>query len=86
MVRLLQPEAGMRIYDPCVGSGGMLILSRDYVQETGGDPQDIALYGQDANGSVPMGHSRVDPRRSLSGPSAYNGAHCYLVTCTDKRT
>ncbi len=52
MVRLLQPEAGMRIYDPCVGSGGMLILSRDYIQETGGDPQNIALYGQDANGSV----------------------------------
>ena len=31
---------------------GMLILSRDYVQETGGDPQNLALYGQDANGSV----------------------------------
>jgi type I restriction enzyme M protein len=26
MVRLLQPKEGMRIYDPCVGSGGMLIL------------------------------------------------------------
>ena len=52
MVRLLEPQQGMRIYDPCVGSGGMLILSRDYVEETGGDPQDLALYGQDANGSV----------------------------------
>jgi type I restriction enzyme M protein len=52
MVRLLQPEQGMRIYDPCVGSGGMLIVSREYVQETGGDPRDLALYGQDANGSV----------------------------------
>lgn len=52
MVRLLAPEPGMRIYDPCVGSGGMLILSRDYVRETGGDPQDLALYGQDSNGSV----------------------------------
>ena len=39
MVRLLEPQQGMRIYDPCVGSGGMLILSRDYVEETGGDPR-----------------------------------------------
>ena len=26
MVRLLKPVEGMRVYDPCVGSGGMLIL------------------------------------------------------------
>jgi type I restriction enzyme M protein len=52
MVRLLDPQPGMRVYDPCVGSGGMLIMSRDYVKETGGDPRDLALYGQDANGSV----------------------------------
>jgi type I restriction enzyme M protein len=52
MVRLLDPQPGMRIYDPCVGSGGMLILSRDYIRETGGDPHDLALYGQDSNGSV----------------------------------
>jgi type I restriction enzyme M protein len=42
----------MRIYDPCVGSGGMLILSREYVEETGGDPDDLSFYGQDANGSA----------------------------------
>jgi type I restriction enzyme M protein len=42
----------MRIYDPCVGSGGMLILSREYVRETGGDPDDMAFYGQDANGNA----------------------------------
>jgi type I restriction enzyme M protein len=52
MVRLLKPQAHMRIYDPCVGSGGMLILSREYVAETGGDVRDLALNGQDANGSV----------------------------------
>jgi type I restriction enzyme M protein len=52
MVRLLDPREGMRIYDPCVGSGGMLILSRDYVREIGGDPHNMALYGQDSNGSV----------------------------------
>ncbi|MBM4466415.1 MAG: SAM-dependent DNA methyltransferase [Chloroflexi bacterium] len=52
MVRLLKPQAAMRIYDPCVGSGGMLILSREYVAETGGDVRNLALYGQDANGGV----------------------------------
>ena len=52
MVRLLRPQTGMRVYDPCVGSGGMLILSREYVEQTGGDPRNLALYGQDANGGV----------------------------------
>ncbi len=52
MVRLLKPQPGMRIYDPCVGSGGMLILSREYVAETGGNVHDLRLYGQEYNGSV----------------------------------
>lgn len=52
MVRLLKPQPGMRIYDPCVGSGGMLILSNQYVEEHGGDPRNLGLYGQDANGGV----------------------------------
>ncbi|RLC85357.1 MAG: SAM-dependent DNA methyltransferase, partial [Chloroflexi bacterium] len=52
MVRLVKPREGMRIYDPCVGSGGMLILAREYVQLTGGDPRNLRLYGQDNNGSV----------------------------------
>ena len=28
MVRLVDPQPGMRIYDPCVGSGGMLITAK----------------------------------------------------------
>src|SRR5947209_13943271 len=35
MVELVQPQAGMSVYDPCSGSGGMLILSKDYVEEHG---------------------------------------------------
>ena len=50
MVRLLKPEADMRIYDPCCGSGGMLLLSKAYVQEHGDGK--IRLYGQDNNGGV----------------------------------
>jgi type I restriction enzyme M protein len=52
MVRILKPQEGMRIYDPCVGSGGMLILSKQYVEEHGGNPHNLRLYGQDNNGGV----------------------------------
>ncbi len=52
MVEILQPQPGMRIYDPCVGSGGMLILSKQYVEEHGGDAENLSLCGQDENGGV----------------------------------
>jgi len=46
MVRILKPAAGMRVYDPTCGSGGMLIISREYVEQSGGDPRDLVLAGQ----------------------------------------
>ncbi|MER7791650.1 class I SAM-dependent DNA methyltransferase [Streptomyces sp. NPDC097640] len=49
MVELLKPKQGMRIYDPCVGSGGMLIHAKEYVEEHGGDTSDMFFAGQDAN-------------------------------------
>jgi type I restriction enzyme M protein len=52
MVELAQPQAGMSVYDPCSGSGGMLILSKDYVEEHGGNPRNLHLAGQEYNGSV----------------------------------
>jgi type I restriction enzyme M protein len=52
MVRLVEPHAGMRIYDPCSGSGGMLIYSKEYVEEHGEDARDLALYGQENNGGT----------------------------------
>ena len=52
MVRLMKPEPEQRVYDPCCGSGGMLILSREYVEEHGGEPANLRLYGQDNNGGV----------------------------------
>ncbi|PTA67330.1 type I restriction-modification system subunit M [Deinococcus arcticus] len=51
MVRLLDPQPNKRVYDPSVGSGGMLIQSRQYVEEHGGNPDSVQLYGQDASGS-----------------------------------
>jgi type I restriction enzyme M protein len=52
MVRLLDPQQGMRIYDPCSGSGGMLIYSRNHVEEHGGDPNNLVLAGQESNGTT----------------------------------
>lgn len=49
MVELLRPTQGMRLYDPCVGSGGMLIHAKEYVEEHGGDTKDMFFAGQDAN-------------------------------------
>ncbi len=52
MVRLVEPRAGMRVYDPCAGSGGMLVYSREYVEEHGEDARNLALYGQENNGTT----------------------------------
>jgi type I restriction enzyme M protein len=52
MVRIADPRAGMSVYDPCAGSGGMLILSEEYVEESGGNGRDLALAGQEKDGSV----------------------------------
>ena len=52
LVQLTKPEAGNEIYDPTVGSGGFLIQSHQYVEEQGQDANDLALYGQDSNGTV----------------------------------
>ena len=52
MVRLINPQEGMRIYDPCSGSGGMLIYARSHVEEHGGDPNDLVLAGQESSGTT----------------------------------
>jgi type I restriction enzyme M protein len=51
-VRLVKPEPGSHIYDPCCGSGGMLIYARDYIEEHGGNPRSVNLYGQESSGTV----------------------------------
>jgi type I restriction enzyme M protein len=52
LVRLIKPQEGMTVYDPTCGSGGMLIQSRQYVEEQGQNPRNLALYGQDNNGTT----------------------------------
>lgn len=49
LVRLLEPQEGMRIYDPTCGSGGMLIEAAHEVQQQGGNPRNLTLSGQEKN-------------------------------------
>lgn len=46
MVRMLNPKPGMSIQDPTCGSGGMLIISREYIEQSGGDTSNLRLCGQ----------------------------------------
>ena len=54
MARLVKPQSGQRIYDPCVGSGGMLVQSLQYVRETEDEDaaRNMSFYGQENNDSV----------------------------------
>jgi type I restriction enzyme M protein len=60
MARLLEPEPGMEVYDPCCGSGGLLIKCHLRLMETHGRPENgrlrlpeevppLRLYGQEIN-------------------------------------
>ena len=43
IVNLIKPEEGMRVCDPTVGSGGMLIQSVDYIKSQGGNPRNLNI-------------------------------------------
>ena len=49
LVALLKPTAGMRVYDPTCGSGGMLIQTRNYLANHGENPANLSLFGQEMN-------------------------------------
>lgn len=49
MSRVLQPEPGMTVYDPCCGSGGLLVKLETAMEEnsTAKKPSPLKLYGQE---------------------------------------
>ncbi|HIF9163538.1 TPA: type I restriction-modification system subunit M [Photobacterium damselae] len=49
LVALLKPHAGMSIYDPTTGSGGMLIEMRNYLSKHGENASNLLLNGQEVN-------------------------------------
>ena len=52
MVRLIKPTLAHDIYDPCCGSGGMLIAAKEYIDEHGENGRKANLFGQEFNGTV----------------------------------
>jgi len=54
MVEILDPKPGESIYDPCCGSGGMLIISCLHVAEKYGEEETkkLFLYGQERNPEI----------------------------------
>ncbi|MGC5052830.1 N-6 DNA methylase [Micromonospora sp. DT48] len=50
LVEVLEPYQG-RVYDPCCGSGGMFVKSKEFIEAHAGrdHTDDIAVYGQEAN-------------------------------------
>ena len=49
MVECLRPEEGMSIYDPAVGSGGMLLECTHYMERKQLDARSLSLFGQEKN-------------------------------------
>jgi len=52
LVNILEPGENAEIYDPTVGSGGMLIECKNYVESRYGSARKITLYGQEKSGTV----------------------------------
>jgi type I restriction enzyme M protein len=52
MVRLVQPREGQSVYDPFVGSGGMLVQAKKYVDDHGEVGAHLSLFGQEKNVST----------------------------------
>ncbi len=49
LVELIKPKAGMKVYDPTCGSGGMLIQTRNYLTRNRENPSNLMLSGQEMN-------------------------------------
>lgn len=52
LVSVLEPEEDAEIYDPTVGSGGMLIECKNYVEARYGSSRGLSFYGQEMNGTT----------------------------------
>ncbi|MFD6431924.1 N-6 DNA methylase [Streptomyces venezuelae] len=77
LVRLLDPQPGESVYDPCMGSGGMLIAAREYVEEHGGNPDHLGINGQDRN---PASWSMASMNMVLHGIRKFDLQHGDTLT------
>ena len=52
VVRLVKPHEDQSVYDPFVGSGGMLVRAKQYVDEHGEIGATLSFFGQEKNLSI----------------------------------
>ncbi|MGW6532027.1 N-6 DNA methylase [Streptomyces venezuelae] len=52
LAELVRPQEGQSVYDPCAGSGGMLLQAAQYVEQHDGGEAELALYGQEKNNAA----------------------------------
>jgi type I restriction enzyme M protein len=52
LARILDPQPGARICDPCCGSASLLIRAGEQVPEDANGVRNVALFGQELNGST----------------------------------
>ncbi|MCK4548155.1 MAG: SAM-dependent DNA methyltransferase [Candidatus Eisenbacteria sp.] len=48
LVEMIEPYKG-RVYDPCCGSSGMFVQSKEFIRAHDGGLGDISIYGQESN-------------------------------------
>jgi type I restriction enzyme M protein len=52
LVEMVKPDAGMTIYDPTVGTGGMLMGCADYIREQGCSLASTRFYGREKSPDI----------------------------------
>lgn len=80
LVEMLEPYRG-RVYDPCCGSGGMFVQSERFVEEHGGQADQISIFGQESNHTtyrlcrMNLEIRGIDSSNIRYGDSFHNDAH-----------
>lgn len=92
LVNILEPGEDAEIYDPTVGSGGMLIECTNYVESRYGTAKNLSLYGQEKSGTVwglckmnLLFHNIYDSK-ILNGDTLLNPLHFDSVRTNELKT
>lgn len=92
LVNILAPGERAEIYDPTVGSGGMLIECKNYVESRYGTAKNLSLYGQEKSGTVwglckmNMLFHNIYDSKILNGDTLLNPSHFDSVLTNELKT
>lgn len=75
--KLQKTGAGINIYDPCCGTGGMLTTAKDYLQATVNKKLDVWVFGQEINEKT---YAIAQSDLLIKGETADNIKHGNTIT------